>query len=280
MRFNNIKTSLPGPILRSAEHNRSYTTGDFAASIEVNSSVKPHTVTVKYKLNQNDIKKLLTEQHAKLALVINCADTYFYEHIALSTKEKQTVTLTERAFFGKVYFTVIIKAVNPIPVFKPDGLRMGFAGMEFNMRIGDLLAVSDEVFAEYKLPDAPPININIFVLNKLDSLKPNEFNISITDNKIAIGAGVEINTLIQQNMATEEGQCKNMSAIYFPVIMEVLYQVKTEGATHDGKVWYEAIGRAMTALGYDITTDSWQPLEVAQDLLESPYAELLRGKKK
>ena len=280
MRFNNIQTSLPGPILRSAEHNRIYTTGDFTASIEVNSSVNPHQINVKYKLNQDKIKKLLENKQVGLALAVNCPDTYFYEHIALSTKEEQTITIDETVFMGTVYFTLIMKAIKLIPKFEPDGLRPGFSGMEFNIQVGEMLAVSDEVVAHYMLPPSPPIGKSIFDLNQLDELKPNEFNISLTENKIAIGAGVKINTLIQQNMTTEEGKCKNLSAIYFPALIEVLYQVKTEKSDHDGKVWYEAIGKAMTGLGYDITTDGWQPLEVAQELLKSPYAELLGGKKK
>jgi len=279
MRFNNIQTSLPGPILRSAEHNRTYTSGYFTASIELNSSVNPHTITVEYELHQNAIKKLLKKQAAALALVITCGDTYFYEHIPLSILEEQTVTLNEAAFLGRVYCTLIIKAVKPIKNFKPSGLIAGFDGMRFNIRAGDVLAVSDEICEDYQLAPVT-IGSKIFELNELPALEPHAFNIALGENKIAIGAGVEINELIQLNMDTQEGKQKNLSAIYFPALIEVLYQIKDKPKAHGGKVWYESIAKAMTSQGHDITSAGWQPLEVAQDLLMSPYVELLGGKKK
>jgi hypothetical protein len=280
MRFNINQTSLPGPILRSTEQNRNYNIGHFTTYLELNSDVNPHTINIKYELKQTEIEKFLKDQDVALALTINCPQTYFYEHIALSNAEEQAITIDESAFLGPVYFSLIIKAVKPIEKFKPAGLMTGFSGLEFKIRTGDVVAVSDELVEVYELPEVKLDN-SVFDLNELLSLAPYAFNIDIDGDKIAIGAGAEINKLIQMNMDSgPEGELKNLSAIYLPAVLEVLHEIKNEPQAHIGKVWYEAFEKSMRSQGFDIQSENWQPLEVSQVLLMSPYVELLGGKKK
>jgi hypothetical protein len=280
MRFNINQTSLPGPILRSTEQNRNYNIGHFTTYLELNSDVNPHTINIKYELKQTEIEKFLKDQDVALALTINCPQTYFYEHIALSNAEEQAITIDESAFLGPVYFSLIIKAVKPIEKFKPAGLMTGFSGLEFKIRTGDVVAVSDELVEVYELPEVKLDN-SVFDLNELLSLAPYAFNIDIDGDKIAIGAGAEINKLIQMNMDSgPEGELKNLSAIYLPAVLEVLHEIKNEPKAHIGKVWYEAFEKSMRSQGFDIQSENWQPLEVSQVLLMSPYVELLGGKKK
>ena len=280
MRFNINQTSLPGPILRSTEQNRNYNIGHFTTYLELNSDVNPHTINIKYELKQTEIEKFLKDQDVTLALTINCPETYFYEHIALSSAEEQAITIDESAFLGPVYFSLIIKAVKPIEKFKPAGLMTGFSGLEFKIRTGDVVAVSDELVEVYELPEVKLDN-SVFDLNELLSLAPYAFNIDIDGDKIAIGAGAEINKLIQMNMDSgPEGELKNLSAIYLPAVIEVLHEIKNEPQAHIGKVWYEAFEKSMRSQGFDIQSENWQPLEVSQVLLMSPYVELLGGKKK
>ena len=274
MRFNKKNDSLMGPVLRSEGSNSNYINGSFEASFELNS---PDQITVEYTLVQGKIETLLKEQQASLALAVHCEDTYFYEMFDLSTVKEQKVSLPEGHLMGNVYFTLVVKAMKPIKNFKPEGLRPEFHGLEFDIRTGDFLAVSDEFKVPYQLSEIW-LGAGLFTLNLLDELEPNEINIDLTDEKIAIGVGTEINRLIQTNSSTKEGKQKNMAAVYFPAIIEVLHQIKAED--HNGKGWFESVGQAMKSQGHDIAKENWDPFRVAQELLRAPYVELLEGSKK
>jgi len=129
-----------------------------------------------------------------------------------------------------------------------------------------------EVVEFYGLPPMP-VGDSIFELVLQENLESNEFTVDLSEAMIQVCVGTCINELIQKNMNTAIGRLKNISSIYFPVLVDVLYQIR-EDQSHQGKAWYEAIGSAMSSIGQEIDSKSWEPLSVAQHLLKTPYVNL------
>lgn len=272
MRFNNLIASFPQPVLRPADFESSYLNSDFKFDLELEVHTTPHKLNISCEILHDDIVQLIQQNKAKLALAVHCKDTYLYEIKTLSLKKQQQITLSENDVFGNVYFTLVVIATKDISGFSPDHLEPAFAGLSFDIRKGDVLAVSDEVQKFYSIP---PIRLNegIFQLKLQPDLHEDAFEISLEEQKIHIGVGASLNNKIQQNMASKSGQLKNISSIYFPALIDVLYQAKAEN--YEGKAWFEAIAGAMKSHGTDINTDPWDPLQEAQKLLQSPYMTLL-----
>jgi len=275
MRFNSQTGFFPQPILRPSGYDSSYDNCDFKFEFSIDGSSSPHKLDITFEIDQSDVLKLVKKGKANVALAIHCNNTYFYDLIDLAFSKNQTVSLDEKTVFGSVYFTLVVKAVKPITGFKPGKLNSSFTGMSFDVEKGDILAISEEHQEVYGLPPLP-VGDSIFELVLQAELESDEFSVGLNEPKIQIGVGDTLNQLIQQNMSTLEGRMKNISSIYFPALVDVLYLVQSSDE-YQGKAWFEAIGAAMTAFGLEISSVEWEPLATAQKLFRSPFMHLLKS---
>jgi len=273
LRFNNLKGQYPLPILRPAEYDNNYVYSDFSFSLEVNQENTPHSLTVDFEIKHDDIDRLVREKKATVSLAIHCEPTYLYDVIDLSNTAHQTVIFDEQRVFGSVYFTLIVKALRVISDFRPKHLEPGFEGLSFNVKKGDILAISEEYQHYYSLPSLQ-LGADIFELEEEPELADMEFEVELTESKIKIGVGTKLNALVQKNMNTEAGRVNNISSIYFPALVEVLYLMQSE-KYDTGYAWYEAVSTAMQSVGAPVEENNWEPLAVAQRLLRFPYESLL-----
>ncbi len=271
MRFNSQIGMLPRPVLRPDDHDSSYVGCDFEFELEIDEDMSPHKLKIKHRISQPDIINLIKQEKAIVALAVHCDSTYFYEVYDLANKPEQTISLEEKNVFGNVYFTLIVRAVKPIAGFSPKKLDSIFSGLSFDISRGDILGVSTEYLQFYGLP---PLEVgdSIFDLVLRSELGAEDFEVSLKDQKIEIGVGARLNELIQQNMNTTPGREKNISAVYFPALIDVLYQIREE--SYEGKAWYEAISSALRSIGIDLSSDNLDPLPAAQQLLKAPYIRL------
>ena len=272
MRFNTQVGDFPLPILREPGSNGNYIDSEFTFGMEVNSNSSPHKVDLKFSIDHPEIGELIKKGFANPSLAIHCESTYFYEMIDLADKYEQSVNFDESSVFGTVYFTLIIKATKGISSFKPTRLEEGFEGLSFDVRKGDILAISDEYHHHYHLPPMP-MGADIFELVEEPELDPLSFLVDLDDQKIIIGAGKQLNALVQKNMSTTLGKTNNICSIYLPALVEVLYRMQSED--FGGRMWFEAISSALNGIGVSSEEKNWEPLTVAQKLLKYPYGELL-----
>lgn len=272
MRFNTQRNEYPLPILRPDGHNSNYVDSDLTFDMNIKSDTSPNKIVLEHEIKQPDVRKLINSKKATVSLAVHCDDTYFYDLIDLSNKKKQTINFTETNVFGNVYFTLIVKAVQDFSGFKSKKLESGFDRLTFDVKKGDILAISDEFHHVYQLP---PVYLgeSIFELVEEPELDELEFNVDPSEQKIKIGVGVELNKLVQKNMGTANGRINNICTIYHPVLIEVLYRVKSE--QFEGRAWYELAKAALSGIGMDIEDDQLDPIQAAQKLLRHPYQSLL-----
>ena len=272
MRFNTPRNEYPLPILRPDGHDSNYVKSDLIFDMDIESDTSPNKIVLEQEIKQPDVRELITSKKATVSLAVHCDETYFYDLIDLSDKKKQAVNFTESNVFGNVYFTLIVKAIKDFSGFKPKNLEAGFDGLSFDVRKGDILAISDEFHHVYQLP---PVYLgeSIFELVEEPELDDLEFEVDPSEEKIKIGVGVELNKLLQKNMGTANGRINNICTIYLPVLIEVLYRVKNE--QFEGRAWYESAKAALNGIGMDIEDEQLEPIQAAQKLLRHPYQSLL-----
>jgi hypothetical protein len=275
MRYSNLIGTLPHPILCSSDVESSYADGTFRFDMQVDRDKRPHQLKVEYEIRHPSIQNLIENDSASVALAIRCQQTYFYEVLEIPKGTcEQSLTFQDRDVMGHVHFNLIVIATKAIPDFRPEGLIGGYEGLSFNIRQGDVLAISDEIDEYYALPPMK-LGENIFLLELQPELDPEVFNLDLQEDKIKIGVGSELNDLLQRNMETRFGKAANIGTVYFPALIETLYQVREE--SHDGKMWYETLSAAANRVGVETlkNVDDWQPLELAQKLLRNSHVRLL-----
>ena len=272
MRFNNEKGEYPLPILRPREYQSDYENSDFKFDLTVKTDQDPHSLSIEFYIGHEGIRKLVYEGKASLSLAIHCEATYLYQMIDLGADSPQSITYDQQKFFGDVFFTLVVKAVTEFNDFSPSGLVKSLSGLGFSVCKGDFIAISQEIKFFFGLPPLK-LGADIFILEESPDLEDYAFEVGTSNSKIEIYVGSKLNELIQSNMSTEPGRVRNISSVYFPALIEVLYQMKN-GEDFSGMAWHEAIAEAMRRLGFDLENKDWEPLYVAQKLLRFPYQKL------
>jgi hypothetical protein len=274
MRFNKPQSEYPLPILRPKDFDSDYLESSFDVKIDFFRDSSPHKAEITFDINQKEILDLVKSNKAIVSLAISSLDTYLYELHDLGNVRKQIVTYNEKNLHGYVYFTLIVRAIQNEPCFTLSDLGKGFQAHSFDVRNGDILAISQEYQVPYQLP---PIKMDptFFQLVEQPELEPSAFEIDLQDQKIKVVVGVELNNLIQLNMETELGRLKNISSIYFPVLIDTLYEIKNS-SEYEGRFWFEALRLTMSDLNIDINSRDFEPLSTAQKILKFSFAELLR----
>ena len=279
MRFSRQTGAYPCPVLKEELDECAYSNGKFAFTLDIDTSKSPNTLEIKSELQQPEIESLIKNQDANLALGVHCDKTYYYDLVDLSNKPSHSITLDEQQVFGNVYFFLVVKAKRAISNFSPSGLDSVFNGMSFNVRCGDLLAISNEVVFNYGLPPLP-VGESIFELVLQQERHSSEFAVDLGREKIEIAVGDRLNELLQLNSVHSIGRKKNISSVYLSALVDVLYRITEEQQQHEGKPWFEAIRAAMESLGHDVMKDNWEPLTVSQQLLRHPYIALFEDDSK
>ncbi|GAA3975893.1 hypothetical protein [Allohahella marinimesophila] len=279
MRFSRQTAAYPCPVLKEDLRECAYLNGKFAFTLDIDTSRSPNTLEIKSELQQPEIESLIKDRAANLALGVHCDKTYYYDLVDLSNKPRHSITLDEQLVFGKVYFFLVVKAKRAISNFSPSGLDAVFNGMRFDVRCGDLLAISNELVFNYGFPPLP-VGESIFELVLQQDRDPSEFTVDLGKEKIEVAVGERLNRLLQLNSVHSMGRKKNISSVYLSALVDVLYRITEERQQHEGKPWFEAIRASMESLGYDVMKDNWEPLTVSQQLLHHPYIALFEDDSK
>ncbi len=276
MRYSNLIGSLPHPVLFASDGENSYADNEFVFRMLVDRDKRPHQLQIEYDMDHLGIQALIDADNASVALAIHCQNTYYYKVIEIPKGSlTQSLTFPDCDVMGHVYFNLLVMATRDIPNFKPAGLREGFDGLSFNIRKGDVLAISNELDEYYALPPMR-IDESIFLLELQPELDPESFIVDLQGDKIKVGVGSGLNDLVQRNMETKGGRVANIGTVYFPALIEALYQIREE--VQESSAWFEALNAAANRVGVESLENSgeWNPLTLAQQLLKNSHAKLLK----
>lgn len=219
-------------------------------------------------------KQCIRARKARLIMAISCPATYEYVEYPVGLDGVVNIPLRYSHFFGSVYLTMLAYSCVDVFEFPPEVLRGAYSNSSNVFAAeGTIIAVSNEETISLE-PEPKPLDVSFFELQLSDSLPARvfDFDTSSQDNRVVIRAGNEIFNKIQNNRETNIGRSLNLSSVYFPVLVGLLYELHQDAGAYQNKLWFNGLIMSYPALEAKLLeqSDDFDPISIAQEIFNSP----------
>lgn len=257
---------FPHPVL-------SKNTGDFANSVfEVNYFIREdgtkNQLTLAYKivLTEPSIREMIDNGIASVGVLVRCNDTYF-SSLEKMKLDEGLLDFRQGSLIKKVHLRPLIWMQKNHSNWQSEYFHEEFPD-SIDLSRGDILAFDEETIiyvGNAKLAKWE----SIFEIVSSTEIEDGTFSVSLDEDRIKILAGEKLYETIVDMRSTDKGRAINMGALFTPVVMEVLDNLKAGKAAYAHRRWYEPFEAKCIYHGVDI--DNPQLLRDAQKLLGNPW---------
>lgn len=265
-----LNSHFPHPVL--SDGNDDFLSGSFDLQIvEVRESTDGNVeVDFAVSLASSDVQALIDEGTARAGAFIRCQDT-FYSVLRAVDGMSGTWHFDRGALHGRVEVKPAIWLIRPVENWGADSLNPEF-GQAVSIRGSEIIGLAnDTVFSigQDKLRKFE----SIFELVPSDDIPKGRLKLDLMADAIRILAPIDLFRSIEQMRGTKGGKPVLLSAVYMPVVMDVLESIRGQGNSGcEDRPWYRVFSAKCEHLGIDIER---APLfESAQRLLGSPVEKL------
>jgi len=263
-----LNTHFPHPVL--CEGNDDILTGSFDLRIDQAMETTSCEVEIDFALT-------LTEQHlhdlyhdgdVKAGAFIRCQDT-FYSELRTADGMKGTWKFRKSALYGRVEVKPLLWLVVPLENWSSPNVNTEFGGAISLGRSEVIGLGADTVFVigQDKLKKFE----SIFELVPSDDIPKGRMKVDLLSDAIRILVAPEFFRSIELMRGNRGGKSLLLSAVYMPVVMEVLENLRGKSGLED-KPWYRVFSAKCETMGIDMNDAPL--LESAQRLLASPVEKL------
>lgn len=265
-----LNSHFPHPVL--SEGNDDFLNGSFDLRItEVRESTDGNVeVDFELSLASADIQELVDNGSARAGAFIRCQDT-FYSELNHADGTSGTWKFDPGALYGRVEVKPAIWLTGPLVDWAAESLNPEY-GSAVSIRGSEIIGISnDTVFSigQDKLRKFE----SIFELVPTDEVPKGRLKLDLQGDAIRILAPIDLFKTIEQLRGTKGGKPVLLSAVYLPVVMEVLENIRDGGESgYDNRPWYRVFSSKCEHLGID--TARAPLLEDAQRLLGAPVEKL------
>ncbi|MDU8945987.1 hypothetical protein [Ovoidimarina sediminis] len=265
-----LNSHFPHPVL--SDGNDDFLSGSFDLQIaEVRESTDGN-VEVDYVLSliSSDVQMLIDEGSAQAGAFIRCQDTFFSE-LRAADNTTGTWNFDRGALHGKVEVKPAIWLMKPVENWTAESLNPEF-GAAVSIRGSEIIGLANDIVFSIGQDKLRKFE-SIFELVPSDDIPKGRLKLDLLADAIRILAPVDLFKSIEQLRGTRGGKPMLLSAVYMPVVMEVLESIRGQGATgFEDRPWYRVFSAKCEHLGIDI--ERAPLLESAQRLLGSPVEKL------
>lgn len=269
MRIND-DTRFPHPVLSPGSGD--FGPARFDVALLVDESPSTEKVRLKYsiELDQPAIRELVASGRAQIGAFVRCQDTYF------SSLERMDWPHGEIDFVGgtllnRVAIRPMIWLCEPLSGWAPDGLTEEFSD-PVDLDAGAIIGFDVEYTISVGRAKLAPLE-SIFALKQSDAMGPDTLAVDLTQHKITILAGTSAFGVINGLRAAPATRSAATAAVYLPVVMEVLDQLRAGQSSFEDRRWFEPFRARCDHLHIEL--DSGAGLfEDAQKLLNHPIVSL------
>ena len=265
-----LNSHFPHPVLN--DDNDDFLSGNFDLQIgEVRESTDG-TVEADFDLVlvSPDVRQLIDEGQACAGAFIRCQDTFFSE-LRAADEVSGTWCFDRGALYGRVEVKPAIWLKEPVEDWSPESLNPEF-GAAVSIRGSEVIGLAnDTVFSigQDKLRKFE----SIFELVPTDDIPKGRLKLDLLADSIRILAPIDLFKSIEQLRGTKGGKPTLLSAVYMPVVMEVLESIRGQANSgYEDRPWFRVFSAKCEHLGID--TERAPLLESAQRLLGSPVEKL------
>ena len=249
-----LNSHFPHPVLSDA--NDDFLNGSFDLQIaEVRESTDGN-VEADYvlALASADLQTLINEGSAHAGAFIRCQDTFFAE-LRPAGEASGTWRFDRGALYGRVEVKPAVWLTRPVENWSAE-----IVGLANDI----VFSIGQDKLRKFE---------SIFELVPSDDIPKGRLKLDLLADTIRILAPVDLFRSIEQLRGTKGGKPMLLSAVYLPVVMEVLESIREQGNSgHEDRAWYRVFSAKCEHLGINIER---APLfESAQRLLGSPVEKL------
>ena len=265
-----LNSHFPHPVL--SDSNDDFLSGNFDLQItEVRESTDGNVeVDFDLSLSSSDVQALVDNGAARAGAFIRCQDTFFSE-LRAADKTSGTWKFDRGALYGLVEVKPVVWLTKPLEDWSAKSLNPEF-GAAVSIRGSEIIGLASDTrftIGQDKLRKFE----SIFELVPSDDIPKGRLKLDLLADAIRILAPIDLFKSIEQLRGTKGGKPLLLSAVYMPVVMEVLESIRGQGASgFEDRPWYRVFSAKCEHLSIDI--DGAPLLESAQRLLGSPVEKL------
>lgn len=265
-----INSHFPHPVL--SDGNDDFLSGVFDLEIiQVRESMGGEVeVDVAVSLASSDLQELVDNGTASAGAFIRCQDTYFSE-LRQATGATETWCFKRGSLHGSVEVKPAIWLTQSITNWSAESLNPEF-GQSVSIRGSEIIGLATDIrfsIGQDKLRQFE----SIFELAPSDEIPNGRLEVKLLEDTIQIMAPFELFQSIELMRGTAGGKTLLLSAVYMPVVMEVLESIRgPNGSGYEDRPWHRVFSAKCEHLGIDVEGSSL--FESAQRLLGSPVDKL------
>ena len=278
MRFDPGK-AWPHPVLRPPSYGDDYPQAEFEVEIEVskinnNSAIEVDAV---FELSDERLLDLISSKAAHYCLLVKAPKAHFRDLIESSGQHVNKV-YSRGELSGRVEFLPFVISTKELFSFKSNGWHNDFAGRDFNIPSGAVLA--EDVPKDYWIDTAQEAPIgSIFGTRTSPDLPDGRWRCVLSEEE---RVWIEMSNLDSTKYVTARDNANNrpesqylMNGLYLPALIAVLNEVDKSPSDFQDYRWFDSLNRRLEELdcrplgevGADRLID-------AQKILDSPFTKM------
>lgn len=271
MKFNDV--SFPHPILGL---NDSINSAIDLLHSEINSLSDVYRIAINLRFNNDDLKKMLTDDKARYYCEATCTNT-IYRRAFLSNSSKMEIEIPKKEVKGRVEFTCLLIAAENIDNYSNSDVHLDYKDYFFDLEAGDILAYFGEFSfnADIKYEKLKAVSSFMEVVGNDDLTYT---NIDLKNSKIVIQLPSDSYDIFSNDVISKEERFA--SVFHASLVLNALLTALYNFDDHKDYLWAKVIEyRLKNEPAFkNLSIDEKENIpEIAQRLLGNPFARLIDG---
>jgi len=265
-----LNSHFPHPVL--SDGNDDFLTDSFDLQLpEVRESLDGKVeVDFAVSLASPDMQALVDDGIASVGAFIRCQDT-FYSELKAANGTSGIWSFDQGSLYGRVEIKPAIWLTRSLDDWEAKNLNPEF-DEAVSIRGSEIIGLANDLVFSIGQDKLRKFE-SIFELVPADDIPKGKLKLDLLADAIRILAPMELFKAIEQMRGTKGGKHVLLSAVYMPVVIEVLDSIRGQGdSAFEDRPWYRVFLAKCEHLGIDIERASL--LESAQRLLGSPVEKL------
>ncbi len=245
----------------------------FQATISAVTDKVNFYIDVQVRCGSEEIRSLVKQKRVAYVVHIECSNTV-YRDVWRFHEEEHRVVIPASRLFDRFEVNLFACALKNISAYTLLGAHKDYGNTTFELREGDIIAAAEGEEFAVEAEDALACIGSIMVIE--ESAKDEDGPMCIKYDEARIGIILSKHDFATYNLLKGNDLISKVlvSAIVLPVLVQALNYMKEEGADRElnDLRWKDNIRRRLDKMG---VKDEFDPLDVAQQLLESPVRRTL-----
>ncbi|WP_105979386.1 hypothetical protein [Bacillus paralicheniformis] len=250
---------FPHPVLTFFDDNIDGTFEIEEISVELDVDKTHYTVSGKFLLDNADIIKLIDDYKAAYVLHLECGKTRFRKPFHF-TERFFSFKVASDLLDGKIEMQPAVIVKTPIPNYQNDKSHKDFSNSLFDLRIGELLAVSYPMeFTVTKSLDSLRNFPSIFSVSKNTKYSDNPIEVNFEDsNRIRIYLSEKNYRYYKITSQQSANEPILASMILLPVLVQLFNYFAQDMEHFEDAQWLPAIQKRVNECGYTFEDINWE----------------------